>query len=72
MYNKMFFCVCVGLICFGAVSCAPMPSPVYIGKNDTQVVTPGEIPRDERGEPILSQIPPAPQSQVQPPKELRI
>lgn len=38
-----------------AAGCAP--SPLYVGK---AVGTPGEIPRDERGEPIWEAIPPPP------------
>ncbi|MFN3288506.1 MAG: hypothetical protein ACK40H_08655 [Sphingomonadaceae bacterium] len=37
-------------------ACAP--SPLYVGK--ARVGTPGEIPRDERGEPIWDMIPPPP------------
>lgn len=42
--------------CLALAACAP--SPLYVGS--TSNGTPGEVPRDNRGEPIWAAIPPAP------------
>lgn len=42
-----------------AVAClqACAPSPLYVGRKDAAV---GNIPRDDRGEPVMAAIPPPP------------
>jgi hypothetical protein len=54
------------LIAISMAACAP--SPLYIGRSKT-TATLGTIPRDGNGEPIWSQIPPAPANQSEKPPQ---
>jgi hypothetical protein len=51
---------------FGLAGCAA--SPLY--KSNQLAVTPGEVPRDGRGEPVWSMIPPIPEGAYVPPSRL--
>ena len=53
----------IPILSLGACS----PSPLYVDR--AQIGTYGEVPRDTRGEPIWSAIPPAPPPMVPAPLE---
>jgi hypothetical protein len=63
--TKFLFLAILAPLSVGLEACAP--SPLYVDR--AQIGTYGEVPRDTRGEPIWSAIPPAPAPLAQAPHD---